>query len=88
MCLINILGKAKHVSVHHLWTQDACKSEKFVTKKVCSSVNPADLMTKPLPRLQIEQLMKLVKIRDGTDSVHSRIQSVSGTVRHLPQEKC
>ena len=35
----------------------ASKSEKFVTKKVGTHVNPADLMTKPLPRPRIEQLM-------------------------------
>ena len=30
------------------------------TKKVGTSVNPADLMTKPLPKLKIEQLMSLM----------------------------
>ena len=55
MCLVNCrgLGKAKHVNVQHLWIQEASKSEKFVTKKVGTHVNPADLMTKPLPRPKI-----------------------------------
>ena len=33
--------------------------KRFVTKKVGTSVNPADLMTKPMPRSKIEQLMNI-----------------------------
>ena len=43
-----VLGRAKHEKVQHLWTQEASKSEKFVTKKVGTHVKPADLMTKKL----------------------------------------
>ena len=48
------LGKAKHVDVQNLWIQGASKSGRFVTKMVGTSVNPADLMTKPLPKPKIE----------------------------------
>ena len=46
MGLVNrrVLGKAKHVT----------------TTKIGTSVNPADLMTKPLPKPKIEQLMSLM----------------------------
>ena len=54
------LGQAKDVDMPNLWIQDVPKSGKFVTKNVRGQVNPADLMTKPLPRPQIEQLMKLM----------------------------
>ena len=54
------LGKAKHVDMQNLWIQEASKSGRFVTKKVGTSVNPADLMTKPLPKPKIEQLMSLM----------------------------
>ena len=54
------LGKAKHVEMQNLWIQEASKSGRFVTKKVGTSVNPADLMTKPLPKPKIEQLMSLM----------------------------
>ena len=49
VCLVNRrgLGKAKHVDMQNLWIQEASKSKRFVTKKVGTSVNPADLMTKP-----------------------------------------
>ena len=62
MCSVNRrgLGKAKHVDTQNLWIQDASKSGLFVTKKVGTSVNPADLTTKPLPKPKIEQLMNLM----------------------------
>ena len=62
MCLVNRrgLGKAKHVDVQNLWIQEASKSGRFITKKVGTNVNPADLVTKPLPRPKIEQLMSLM----------------------------
>ena len=58
MCLANRreLGNAKTVDMQHLWIQEARKSGRFVTK-VGTSVNPANLLTKPLARPKIEQLM-------------------------------
>ena len=57
------LGKAKHLNTQHLWKQEASKSGKFVTKKVGMHVNPVDLMTKPLRRPDIEQLMHVMSHR-------------------------
>ena len=54
------LGKAKHVDMQNLWIQEASKSGQFATKKVDTSVKLADLMTKPIPKARIEQLMSLV----------------------------
>ena len=54
------LGKAKHVDMQNLWIQEASKSGRFATKKVGTNVNPADLMTKPLLRPKIKQLMKII----------------------------
>ena len=58
MCLVNRrgLGTAKHVEVQNLWIQEASKAGQFVTKKVGANVNPADLMTKPVPRPKIETI--------------------------------
>ena len=52
VCLVNRrgLGKAKHVDMQNLWILEDSKSGWFITKKVGTNVNPADLMTKPLPR--------------------------------------
>ena len=60
MCLVNRrgLGKAKHVDLQNLWIQEASESGQFATKKVNTSVNPAELMTKPDSKG--EQLMSLM----------------------------
>ena len=62
MCLVSRrgLGKARHVDVQNLWIQEACKTGQFATKKVGTNVNPADLMTKPLPRPKVEQHMSFM----------------------------
>ena len=44
VCLVN-RREAKHVDMQNLWIQEASKSGRFATKKVDTSVNPADLMT-------------------------------------------
>ena len=61
MCLVNRrgLGKANHVDMQNLWIQEAFKSGQFATK-VDTSVYPADLMTRPIPKARIEQLMSLM----------------------------
>ena len=62
MCLVNRggLGKAKHVDMQNLWIQEASTARRFVTKKVGTNVNPADLMTKPLANPKVEQLMSIM----------------------------
>ena len=51
--------KTKDVDMQNLWIPEVSKSGQFVTKKV-GRVNPADLLTKPLPKPKIEQLMNLM----------------------------
>ena len=46
--------------MQNLRIHEAYKSGQFVTKKVGTSVNPADLMTKPLPKPKIEQFVDLM----------------------------
>ena len=54
------LGKAKHVDMQNLWIQKASRSGRFTTKKVDTSVNPADLVTKPVSKARNEQFMSLM----------------------------
>ena len=58
MCLVNRggLGKAKHVDMQNLWIQEASTAGRFVTKKVGTNVNPADLLANP----KVEQLMSIM----------------------------
>ena len=62
MCLLNHreFGKTKHVDTQNLGIQETSKSGKFVTKNVGTNVNPADLMTKPMPRPKTEQLINIM----------------------------
>ena len=61
-CLVDRrgLGKAKHVDMQSLWMQEASKSNLFATEKIGTNVNLADLVTKPLTKQKIEQLMSIM----------------------------
>ena len=74
MCLVNRrrLGMAKHVDMQNLWIQEACESGGLTTRKVGTNVNPADLMTKPLARPKIEQLMGYEFTEDDVDPKNGR----------------
>ena len=50
------LGKAKHVDTQSQWTQEASESDRFATKRIGTTVNPADPMTKQ----KVEQLMSIM----------------------------
>ena len=85
MCLVNRrgLGKAKDVDMQNLWIQEASKSGLFITKRVGTNVKPADLMTKPLARPKIEQLMSLTGYEFFVTDCN-----VSMVVRHVPEGEC
>ena len=57
------LGKAKHIEMQHLWLQEAVKAGRVQTHKVASEINPADLLTKPLPGDKVEELLNLMQFK-------------------------
>ena len=73
------LGKAKHVDTQNLWIQEASKSGRFATRNVGTNVNPADMMTKPLAKSKIEQLMGIMGYEFMEDDVDSRKGRSTGT---------
>ena len=73
------LGKAKHVDMQNLWIQEASKSGWFTTRKVVTNMNPADLMTKPLAKPKIEQLMGIMGYEFVEDDVNSKKGRSTGT---------
>ena len=92
LCLVNRrrLGKAKHVDMQNLWTHEASKSGKFVTRKEGSQVNLAELMTKPPPGPQIEQLTKAMGnrfIMEESSGEEKELQELRN-VRHGVQDAC
>ena len=84
------LGKAKHVGIQNLLTREASKSGKFVTTTVGSQVNLAELMTKPPPRPQIEQLTKVMGnkfMMEESSGEEKELQELRN-VRHGMQDAC
>ena len=48
------IGKIRHLAVAQLWVQDLVRTKACRLHKVLGTENPADLMTKPLPRGEID----------------------------------
>ncbi len=54
ICRRSGIGKVRHLAVAQLWVQDLVRSQACRLYKVLGTENPADLMTKPLPRAEID----------------------------------
>ncbi len=54
ICRRSGIGKVRHLAVAQLWVQDLVRSREVRLHKVLGTENPADLMTKPLPRAEID----------------------------------
>jgi hypothetical protein len=48
------IGKVRHLAVAQLWVQDLVRAKACRLHKVLGTQNPADLLTKPLPRVEID----------------------------------
>ena len=48
------IGKIRHLAVAQLWVQDLVRAKDVRLHKVLGTLNPADLMTKPLSRAEID----------------------------------
>jgi hypothetical protein len=54
ICRRSGIGKVRHLAVAQLWVQDLVRSRECRLHKVLGTENPADLMTKPLARAEID----------------------------------
>jgi hypothetical protein len=54
ICRRSGIGKVRHLAVAQLWVQDLVRSREVRLYKVLGTENPADLMTKPLARAEID----------------------------------
>jgi hypothetical protein len=54
ICNRSGIGKVRHLAVAQLWVQDFVRSKACRLFKVLGTENPADLMTKPLARAEID----------------------------------
>ena len=51
-------GKLRHINISCLWIQEVQGSKQLELRKVLGTENPADIMTKHLPRLSLDKCMK------------------------------
>jgi hypothetical protein len=69
----NFSNKTKHVDVKFHFVRDMVKKEELELKYIATDVNIADLMTKPLGRVKMEQLRELAGLTEASeDSVQPR----------------
>ena len=54
ICRRSGIGKIRHLAVAQLWVQDLVRAKECRLHKVLGTENPADLMTKPLARAEID----------------------------------
>ncbi len=54
ICRRSGIGKVRHLAVAQLWVQDLVRGKEVRLHKVLGTENPADLMTKPLARAEID----------------------------------
>mgnify|MGYP002806399548 CR=1 FL=1 len=54
ICKRTGVGKIRHLDTRLLWIQEAVRTRVLEVVKVPGTENPADLMTKPLPRSEID----------------------------------
>ena len=62
ICRRRGLGKIRHLHVADLWVQDRVKRGDFILTKVAGSDNPADILTKHVPRDLMAKHMKFMGI--------------------------
>jgi hypothetical protein len=60
------IGKVRHLAVAQLWVQDLVRSKACRLYKVLGTENPADLMTKPLPRTEIDGHLRRLGLSRAT----------------------
>ena len=52
------LGKMRHMELRYLWVQEAVRRRRIQVKKILGTHNPADHLTKPRTRFEIEGLLQ------------------------------
>ena len=66
ICNRSGIGKVRHLAVAQLWVQESVRSRACRLFKVLGTENPADLMTKPLPRTEIDGHLRRLGLSRAT----------------------
>ena len=66
ICNRSGVGKVRHLAVGQLWVQNKIKDHSITLHKVLGSENPADLFTKHLGKVQMDNCLGLIQARFAT----------------------
>jgi hypothetical protein len=72
------IGKVRHLAVAQLWVQDFVRSKACRLHKVLGTENPADLLTKPLPRSEIDAHLGRLGLSRATGRAETAPQADAG----------
>ena len=75
-------SRTKHINVKYHYVKDIVAAGEIVTRKVHTSENPADMLTKPLPIAKFEHCLDLVFTTFDSPSGHHSSGYLGG-VREL-----
>ena len=63
ICRRKGLGKIRHLAVADLWIQDKVRAKDFELEKVLGAKNPAEMLTKDVPREVLEKHLATIQCR-------------------------
>ena len=57
------LGKVRHLEVRHIWVQELIQEKKIKLIKVNGKTNPADVLTKPIGKIEASRVLEKIYMR-------------------------
>ena len=74
-------GKTRHIEVQYLWIQENVTRKGISVSKICTTVNPADMLTKGLKRETIEEQLRFTsgQVQQGKSKTALSIHAVSSS---------
>jgi hypothetical protein len=78
ICQRSGIGKVRHLAVAQLWAQDLVRSKVCRLYKVLGTANPADLMTKPLARTEIDGHLERLGLSRATGRAETAPRADAG----------
>ncbi len=71
ICRRSGIGRVRHLAVGQLWVQEKVRSGEITLCKVLGTENPADVLTKHVPRETVDQLLWRVSLSRETGRAES-----------------
>ena len=78
------LGRTRHIQCQYLWLQEKTKSKELRVDKVCTKINPADLLTKYLPaETSLDHMVRLkMYFADGKAGIGLTINNMNKPIKN------